>query len=84
MSSYEWIPARSLGTPNLTKREPNYDTEVSEKVGVNVLATDSRLLKWVVEKKRNNGNSDLESVRMDRLLENPENIKELKAIFNPN
>ena len=81
MAQYDWIPARSLGTPKLVKREPQVDKEVSKIVGTKVLATDPRLLKLVVEEKRG---KDPDSDTPHRILQSEEFRKKLKATFNPN
>lgn len=78
---YDWIPARSLGTPNLIKKEPQVDKEVSKIVGTKVFVTDPRLLKLVVEEKRGR---DPESDTPHRILQSDSFRKKLKETFNPN
>ena len=75
----DWINAKSLGQPLIGRKvKPNYDEKVSKIVGKNILASDPRLLKFVVDLKREKGNDESN----DHFLENESNREKLKELFN--
>ena len=51
----DWKNARTLGGRKITKPAPRVDTAVSKIVGRNISTTDPRLIKFVVDKKRELG-----------------------------
>ena len=79
MAEYNWIHSRNMMQPTLRRKtEPQADPEVSKLLGRKVAVNDPRLIRLVVEHKRD---KDPESTDPLKMVKNPEFIKKLKEEF---
>ena len=67
--------------PDLAKKVPNYDDEISRIVGKPVQATDPRLMRLVVKYKKLNAEKYKSEEVPDNNLSNPQFLVDLKKAF---
>jgi hypothetical protein len=72
--------ARELSHQGAVKRELKFDAEVTKILGKPVLVNDPRLIRLVVQFKKQTA-SDPESDKMDNFLYNPDFLVELRKTF---
>lgn len=79
----DWSSAstgRQALQPSAIKHERKFDAEVTKILGKPVLVNDPRLIRLVVQWKKQTA-SDPESDKMDNFLYNPEFLVELRKVF---